>query len=454
MSILYPYGFVLLAILLCPAAIAQVQWQIVPPAPGGPGPRNGASMEYAPIPGGMVLYAGWDQAGSPVDMWSWDGSAWSLLDANPPPGMRWGHMMSYDLARLRMVIFGGARGFYINDIWEWDVLSSTWIQLFPANPPAPRAAARMVYDTARGVHVLFGGSNFSGYFDDTWEWNGLQWHQVPTAVRPTMRASFAMAYDALRRRVVVHGGVTANNIVLGDLWEFDGAAWSQRLPAASPAPRGWHAMAYDPIRGRSVIFGGHDGPMEYRETWEWDGSQWYPRTTSAMPGGTFEACLAYDHTHQQIVHFGGTGSGGGRTQTGLYAATQPAAVQPIGWGCPGSAGIPRLWPEGNQLPWLGDTVTTTVSPVVGAGAVLVAGLAMTGPNGLGSYGWPGCYSFVTLDVAVFAAAMAGSASFSLGVPNRPGLLGVPIYQQALTLDPLAVGGAVTSNGIELRVGGR
>jgi len=86
---------------------------------------------------------------------------------------------AYDLARERMVLFGGqARsGAKVGDTWEWD--GTSWSLREPLDPeedgdPAPRVRGALAYDARRERTVLFSGSGADGP-DDTWEWAGWSW---------------------------------------------------------------------------------------------------------------------------------------------------------------------------------------------------------------------------------------------------------------------------------------
>ena len=60
---------------------------------------------------------------------------------------------------------------------------------------------------------------------------------------------------------------------------------------------------------------------------------------------------------------------------------------------------------------------------------------------------------VSLDATAFFLLTSNPAQFPFPVPSDPGLIGVTINTQALTLSPGANAlGALTSNGIEMRIG--
>ena len=92
------------------------------------------------------------------------------------------------------------------------------------NTPSARNAHAMAYDSVWGKTVMFGGDSTSGSFNDTWEYDGVNWTQISTASSPSARSSHAMVYDSVRGKVVLFGGY--DNVVgrVNDTWEYDGGA--------------------------------------------------------------------------------------------------------------------------------------------------------------------------------------------------------------------------------------
>jgi len=448
-------------VLLTASALAQIQWQSIPVGAGGPSHRTAATMEFVPFTGGTVLYGGWHPTQFALaEMWRWDGSTWTLIDAAPAPGGLFDHAMSLG-ANDRLLLFGGARGNLLGETWEWDAITATWTQRFPAHAPSPRAHHRMVFDEARGVHVLFGGGDAIGANDETWEWNGTDWTQRMFAVKPLARVDSAMAYDRARQRLVLFGGQAgAGGTTLGDTWEYDGSAWTQRTPVHSPSPRATQSMTFDAARAVVVMYGGQfapwtPSPLFLAETWEWNGTEWAQRATVATPDGVAQAAMAYDYARARVVLFGGADAQGLGQGTWLCAPLNPASAFARGSGCSGSNGVPSLGPAPYSLPWLGDHFRSRVSGVpAGSGAFLVAGASATPPVSLAYLGLVGCNSFITAEIAVFGLGNGGIAEWGLTLPSGPGLLGVQIHQQVLVLDALAPGGAVVSNALQLTAGAR
>jgi hypothetical protein len=282
------------------------------------GPTNGVSMAYDAAHGRMVV-------GTAASTWMWDGALWTstatatagggalaydvaggrVLSFLPSATYAWngatawtllaggkavlsdrssGYAVAYDVARSRLVMYGGFRGgpqfFY--DTWEWN--GSTWSQYANGWPAGPGALT--AYDSARGRVVLWSGG--------TWEWDGSSWTAV-AATGPTTGS--AMAYDSVRQETVL--------VASGDssTWLWDGATWTS-VNVPGPAPAAGRAMAFDPAHGggRIVLFGGSDAL-----TWLWNGTSW-TSVNAAGPGARSYPALAYFPPHGRVLLNGGLGA--------------------------------------------------------------------------------------------------------------------------------------------------
>src|SRR5262245_12112356 len=95
-------------------------------------------------------------------------------------------------------------------------LAQRWNLRLPVAAPPAMAGATSTYDSGRAVVVMFGGSP-AATGDQTWEFDGLGWHQVPTATRPPARSSAFLAYDPVRRVTVLFGGYGSTGAT-NDTW--------------------------------------------------------------------------------------------------------------------------------------------------------------------------------------------------------------------------------------------
>src|SRR5690349_7577047 len=82
--------------------------------------------------------------------------------------------MVFDSKRGRMVMFGGFKkpG---NGTWEWEARRTTWtlMQQRGGARPSPRFGHAMTFDPARGRVIMHGGIDGTGSSNnETWEWDG------------------------------------------------------------------------------------------------------------------------------------------------------------------------------------------------------------------------------------------------------------------------------------------
>lgn len=419
-------------------------------------------MAYDVVRGRAVLFGGWNAPSGTIvfdQTWEYDGVGWSLRAPATVPDERDSHVMAYDLARGRTVMFGGwdLNFAMLGQTWEWD--GTDWSNRMPANAPAARLLAGMVYDTTRSVTVLFGGeSQVGALFGDTWEWDGTNWTQRTLPFAPSARSSHMMAYDITRGRVVLFGGIDATGL-RGDTWEFDGTNWFQIVTDRAPSARSDGQMVFDLQRSRCVLFGGADATVDRNDTWEWDGTRWRELFTAARPQGNAAMAMAFDSTRNTTVVFGGFDGAGAIDDTWELGGSG-GTWRTFGFGCAGGGGlVPRLVPQ--SMPTLGATATLDVTglPPAGGVALLAIGLGdqtwlgLPLPVDLTPIGLTGCVGYTSFDVGATLTHTNGTASFSLPVPNNPALAGFSLFFQALSLDAAAPRPftAALSDAAELRV---
>jgi hypothetical protein len=236
------------------------------------------------------------------------GGPWTELMPPTSPDRRDNANLAYDSGHGRTVLYGGigtdAGSGYYNDVWEWNGLS--WSPTSPSTRPPTTHGAPLAYDAARRVTVLFGGQSgpTNTNLDQTWVWDGTHWtHVVLTGPHPSARAYHALAYDPLRERVVLFGGGADGAAVLNDTWEWDGSAWAEipTLPGGPMARRFSSAVFYPP-RGKIVMYGGLTGSgSTQNDMWEWAGDHWDLIAQVGPQRSTI--CLASDDT--TLLMYGG-----------------------------------------------------------------------------------------------------------------------------------------------------
>ena len=118
----------------------------------------------------------------------------------------------------------------------------------------------MAYDAATKTVILFAGFHGTGYWDDTWSWNGTTWTQLNPATSPSGRDSAAFVYDPATSQMILFGGFRGTGFAPGDTWSWNGTTWTQLSPAHSPGIDVFaRQAAYDTASNQVLVFGGDGG---------------------------------------------------------------------------------------------------------------------------------------------------------------------------------------------------
>ncbi len=211
----------------------------------------------------VIMYGGYDylSAGAPYnrnDLWEWDGKAWTThTTANPPPLRADSFGFVHDLARRKLVLWGGQDSTNYNamrDIWEWDATSTTWTNRTPSSGSFPaRYSLAAWYDPVRRAPAMFGGGgNFwEAFKQGTWEW------QPGDLARPAL--VWTVAWSA-------SGEKNARFLAIDVSASASGQGSSSAYPAA--AVLGASILGWDHLGGAwrtlaSNAAGGAPAPMTY-----------------------------------------------------------------------------------------------------------------------------------------------------------------------------------------------
>lgn len=285
-----------------------------------PSPRTGHRMVYDPVRHKVILFGGHDPAVHPTgnyvltshlnDVWELDTATNVWTDVTPTSGPmpvgRADFGMAYDVARNKVVIFGGEiDGWLTGDTWEWDPAAHTWEEKTAASIPVYGGlfGPAMAYDPNRNQVILFGGRAYFNWGQaGTYAWDGTNWIDVTPAVYPLPRFIHAMATDLARSKVVMFGGKN-NEYPLTDTWEWNGSSWTEITPTGPVTPaREDPSMAYDAARQITILFGGFEPGDD--KTWSWDGTAWSLEHPQTSPSRRSTA-LVYDPLQSKLVLFSG-----------------------------------------------------------------------------------------------------------------------------------------------------
>lgn len=269
--------------------------------------------------------------------------AWTqVVPAGGPPSTRAGATVSYDSARNRMILFGGALGGdspCSNETW---VLANangtggtpTWTPLAPTGvAPSPRFTHTQIYDPGSNRLTIFSGENcFVVLPADVWvlsNANGLggtpAWTQLsPTGASPAARENATAVYDAANNLMILYGG-GAYGSLYSDVWVLSHAngqggtpAWTQlNVTGPGPGARAGHTAEYDAATNTMTVFGGVTAAnVELNDTWvlsHANGLGGTPAWTQLGPFSELPAArsgrTAMDPASGNIMLFGGDTNG-------------------------------------------------------------------------------------------------------------------------------------------------
>jgi len=129
--------------------------------------------------------------------------------------------------------------------------------------------------------------------------------------------------------------------------------------------------------------------------------------------------------------------------TATFTGLSPSSWAINGAGCPGTRGIPSLFPT--TAPTIGGTMTVRLAyGPISSIAFFLIGFSNTTWNGsplpfdLGTLGAPGCLLRASAEGATaIVTDINGTAVKNYPLPNDPSLLSIVLYEQVLALDPPA-----------------
>jgi hypothetical protein len=318
------------------------QWSHVSASGPGPSPRTFAGIAIDPTRHRLLVCGGEtpSQEGMHSDTWAFalDGApAWTQLVPDAArPATRWGAGDGYDMARNRLLLFGGysGPGGLYGDTWELDLASAPhWAPIATqGSSPSARYFPATAWDDVRDQLLVFGGGEGgSAGLSDLWALSFASappaWSEVSAAgPTPPGRLKSNLVYDPPRDRFLLLLGEHDNNQRLNDVWELrlaPAATWRPLAPTGPPpAPRSDAMVARDPGHDRLLVFGGMT-PDDMNDLWALDlasgDGAWQQQPIATGPSPRLAGLLRLDAAHDRLLLFGGYGE----AQVGNDIYTQP-----------------------------------------------------------------------------------------------------------------------------------
>ncbi|MBM2812419.1 MAG: symbB, partial [Chloroflexi bacterium] len=160
-----------------------------------------------------------------------------------------------------MLVFAGASGTRLDDLWAYRAATDSWVLLGPSNAPGLQLQGHTaVWDSANAQMLVFGGA--SAQDGDLWSYHPATniWRQpTPSGEAPRRRSYHSAVWDPASARMIVFGGVGGSFETMNDVWAFSPAAnsWTELQPEPPrPFPRFYHRAVWDPVREQMLVFGG------------------------------------------------------------------------------------------------------------------------------------------------------------------------------------------------------
>ena len=246
-----------------------------------PSPRQDGATAWDPVSNRLFVFGGLSTSNQD-DLWSFSiaRQQWSLVAADGVirPLARFGHTLVYDSLRRRLILFAGQANSFFSDVWAYDLAANTWQQLAAGGVgPPSRYGHSAVYDPKLNRMVISHGFTTAGRFDDTWAFDlaANSWKDItPAGIKPTKRCLHHAVLDEKGNAMYLYGGCSSGfgPCPQDDLWvlDFSTNLWQQVLATPKPPGRYHNGLAFDAIRRRVVVFGGVVGGTNGADVWEYD----------------------------------------------------------------------------------------------------------------------------------------------------------------------------------------
>lgn len=258
----------------------------------------------------------------------------TIVVASSDTVKRYGHSAVMDTTADRIIVFGGNTGSHYNDlvtntVYSFDILANTWAVLPTTGTdiPAARSAHAAVFDPQFNRMIIYGGRDVDQtVLNDTYVLDlsvaPAQWSKASLAYDAPARWQATAVFDPTRNRMVIFGGVKANNEPTAELWYLNLSAanlsnlrWTQIFPDSTPSSdlaRTAQVMVYDPNTDRIVVSTGW-APLTLTEAF-YDTTYAFDFSTALwslvapgpdMPRARRNASGVYDTINRKMIIFGG-----------------------------------------------------------------------------------------------------------------------------------------------------
>lgn len=402
------------------------------------------------VAGGSFLSAG----GAPASLIArWNGSSWAPLGAGVN-GQAFERVTAIVELPNGDLVAGGrftaAGGTSAQNIARWD--GSAWWPLGAGTDGEIEALAVLPNGdlVAAGLFATAGGIAVGNIA----RWDGSAWSPLGSGTNGPLRALLVLPNG----EVIAGGSFTsAGGVGASNIARWNGASWS---PLGAGADNRVSAMAMLP--DGDIVAGGRfttaGGVFAFCIA-QWDGVAW------STPAGGLSLNSNGEVFALAVMPDGAVAAGGSfrelvATQTpapylAIRSTSCPATATQNGTGCSGTAGPMQTT---SNRPWLGSVFRSVTSGFTANGLGFAA-LGFSSPGtplaALHPAGAAGCALHANPDASLLLLPTAGTATFSLAIPNNTAFVGAVLFHQVLQVE-VGVGGQLvsltSSNGLRLGFG--
>jgi uncharacterized protein (TIGR03437 family) len=216
--------------------LTTLEWRDVSPA-ARPRSRYGHSAVFDPVSRSLVQFAGFTSESrrfQDTQSFSLATNTWQdWTPSGAKPEVRCLLTAAFDRTNRKMIIYGGQRSGFLDDLWAFDLASRTWENLTVSPRPSGRLFTSSFVDRD-GRFIVFGGSSSSGNLNELQSFNlqTRQWTLLNVANPPSKRNGALTAYSESDNRFFVFGG-SGDNGLLNDVWELRSTTALATVSAAS-----------------------------------------------------------------------------------------------------------------------------------------------------------------------------------------------------------------------------
>ncbi len=323
------------------------------------------SMTYV----GGKLYAGLGTTAGDAEVWSWNGTSWTLIGGDSVnSGWTTGYEGVYSLTNDGTNIYAGL-GLTAgdNEVWKWDETSWTKIGGDGLNGGFSNTHVS-VNSLSYGNGVLFAGLNSASTVlsAQAWTYDGSSWTRIGGDY-----VNFSWGFRGLRSVEVLqvsgdylYAGTGVSSAGNALIWQYDGSKW--KLVGGQGVDNSWPFDTFETVTSMSSLNGklyvGLGSSANDAEVWAYDGATWSKIGGDSLNNGW---TVNYEEVNSMAVLgdtlYAGLGNGSGDAEVWSWNGASWTKIGGDNLNAGWNAGYDRVTSlgvyNGSVLAGLGSSIT-------------------------------------------------------------------------------------------------